>query len=253
MMMVVLSSWTRLFIRLRPPSPTTFTILTLAIGEATFVAVAAAVVAAVVAEVVLAVAVVGGVGCVEVDPGMARVFPHQTTRELFTFPPLPVPQLWAALPASLPIGDWPACGCTRATWPRYGKEGLWLWRCPAWLSSAPTTFDEALLSSVVCAQALLDHLAVTFDAPPAVKLSRATSYLHVCTGGNGTVAAYVVKFRTAAARCVLAGAPLPDVYLGGLLLRNAGFSHEQQVVVKITAASSAHDCSNKVDRIVTLI
>ncbi|KAK1859045.1 hypothetical protein I4F81_001643 [Pyropia yezoensis] len=101
--------------------------------------------------------------------------------------------------------------------------------------------DEALLFSVGGAHALLEHLAVTFDAPPAVKLSRATSDLHACTRGNGTVAAYVVKFRTAAARCASARAPLPDVYLGGLLLRNAGLSHEQQVVVQVTASASAHN------------
>lgn len=101
--------------------------------------------------------------------------------------------------------------------------------------------DEEHLFSVGGTHALLDHLPVSFDAPPAVKLSRATSELHACTRGNGTVAAYVVKFRTAATRCASAGAPRPDTYIGGLLLCNVSLSHEQQVVVQVTAAASAQD------------
>lgn len=53
------------------------------------------------------------------------------------------------------------------------------------------------------------------------------------------MSAYIVEFRTAAIRCATSGGALPDQYLRGLILRNAGLSHEQQVVVQVTANSSA--------------
>ena len=101
--------------------------------------------------------------------------------------------------------------------------------------------DEPVLFSSGGALALLDHLAVSFDAPPAIKLSRATEELYACVRGVGTVAAYLLKFRTAVTRCSAAGAPLPAPYLAGLLLHNAGISHEQQVIVQVTAAATARE------------
>lgn len=98
---------------------------------------------------------------------------------------------------------------------------------------------ESTLFSVVGAMSLLEHRRASFDAPPSVKLDRASEALHTCTRGSGTMAVYLVKFRTAATRCTSSGAALPDQYLRGLMLRNAGLSHEQQVVVQVTAGSSA--------------
>lgn len=99
--------------------------------------------------------------------------------------------------------------------------------------------DELMLFSPDGAAALLEHLSASFDAPPSVKLAKATSDLHTCTRGNGTVSAYVVRFRTASTRFATAGDPLPDRYLGGMLLRNSGLSHEQQAMVQVAASSSA--------------
>jgi len=53
------------------------------------------------------------------------------------------------------------------------------------------------------------------------------------------VAAYAIRFRSAVARCARAGVPLPEAYLGGLLLRHSGLSHAQQVLVQATAAHTA--------------
>lgn len=103
--------------------------------------------------------------------------------------------------------------------------------------------DEATLFSPDGAQALLLHLADTFDASPAVKLSRVMTELKSCIRASDTVAAYIVKFRSAASQCASAGAPLPDLYLGSLLLRNSGLTHEQQIVVQVTAGSGAADPS----------
>lgn len=103
---------------------------------------------------------------------------------------------------------------------------------------------ESTLFSVVGATALLEHLRLSFDAPASVKLDRASEALHTCTRGSGTMAAYLVKFRTAATRCATSGAALPDQYLRGLMLRNAGLSHEQQVMVQVTASASAAALNN---------
>ena len=104
--------------------------------------------------------------------------------------------------------------------------------------------DESLLLSPAGAAALLEHLTLSFDAPPAVKLKRATAELQDCRRGTGTVAAFLVKFRTAVAHCATAGAPLPDSFMGGLLLSHFGLSHEQQVLVQVTASASAADPSS---------
>jgi len=98
---------------------------------------------------------------------------------------------------------------------------------------------EDLVCADTGAAALLDHLALSFDAPPAFKIERASAAVHACRRGGGSVAAYVVRFQSAVARCARAGVPLPAAYLGGLLLSNSGLSHEQQVVVQVTAAHSA--------------
>ena len=98
---------------------------------------------------------------------------------------------------------------------------------------------EDLVCTDAGASALLAHLAVSFDAPPAVKIERASAELQACRRGGGSVAAYVVRFQSAVARCARAGVPRPEAYLGGLLLRHSGLSHEQQVLVQVTAAHTA--------------
>lgn len=98
---------------------------------------------------------------------------------------------------------------------------------------------ESTLFSVVGAMSLLDHLCVSFDAPASVKLDRASEALHTCTHGGSTMATYHVKFRTAVTRCTSSGAGLSDHSLRGLMLRNAGLSHEQQVVAQVTASTTA--------------
>lgn len=100
--------------------------------------------------------------------------------------------------------------------------------------------DETSLISLEGAHALLYHLAVRFDASPAVKLTRATDELQACTRANHRVAAFLVKFRTAAARCASSGASLPELSLGGLLLRHAGLQRDQQIVQVAVAASSCN-------------
>jgi len=98
---------------------------------------------------------------------------------------------------------------------------------------------EDLVCPDTGAAALLAHLAISFDAPPAVKIDRASAELHACRRGGGSVAAYVVRFQSAVARCARAGVPLPVADLGGFLMSHSGLSHEQQVVVQVTAAHSA--------------
>lgn len=99
--------------------------------------------------------------------------------------------------------------------------------------------DELLLFSPEGAQALLANLAASIDTPPATKLAKATTYFHSCARGSSTVSAYVVRFRTAAARFMTCGNPLPDRILGGILLRTSGLSHAEQSMVKMGASTVA--------------
>ncbi|OSX73858.1 hypothetical protein BU14_0323s0002 [Porphyra umbilicalis] len=163
--------------------------------------------------------------------------------------PLPVGALF--VPASAPPPSWAGPGgfttyCRRArVWLHTcnllpsQQGGVLLLALSGLAAECATQLDEDLVCAEAGAAALLAHLAVTFDAPPAVKIERASAELQASRRGSGSVAAYVVRFQSAVARCGRAGVPLPDAYLGGLLLCHSGLSHEQQVVVQVTAAHTA--------------
>lgn len=167
-----------------------------------------------------------------------REFLHGTRVASSTCPPLKLPTLGAGRWASRPTKIFARVRlhtCNPTPSPKVGALFLTL---TTFAAECTHHLDEEHSFATHGVHALLAHHAVFFETPPADELSRARAELHAYTQGTGSAAAFLVSLLTSAGRCAAASAPLPDPYLGGSFLRHASNSHEQQVIVQVTASES---------------